>query len=114
MTRWQPVLVAAAIGTLLAGAEVVGLSLATTSPPSAGPVPLALDDWCRHVHGPRSAAYEPRALDGWRCSVWRHGVWGLELADLGAACHLQRGDRATLVAPEPVRATTRRALLCTE
>lgn len=114
-------LLTTAIGALLAGAYLVGGSTATRStapeprpPGDAAPAEtLALDDYCRYLHGARAAAYQPVDLSGWRCSVWRNGVWGLELVDLSAACHWQRGPDAVLKQADLGPGTTDRELLCT-
>lgn len=104
-----------AVGALLGGAQVVGLWLATDDDASRSEA-LALDDYCRHLHGDRAAAYQPGDIEGWRCSVWRNGVWGLDLVDLPEACRWQRDDPAArLTLDRPTGETaTRRRLLCTE
>jgi hypothetical protein len=103
-----------AVGALLGGAQVVGLWLATDHGPRAEP--LALADYCRHLHGTRAAAYQPGDVGGWRCSVWRNGVWGLDLVDLGDACRWQQEDTgARLVLDrQGGEAATARRLLCAE
>jgi hypothetical protein len=103
-----------AVGALLGGAQVVGLWLATDDAPRSEA--LALDDYCRHLNGARATAYQPGDIEGWRCSVWHNGVWGLELVDLSDACRWQRSDRgARLALDRPTGETaTRRRLLCTE
>ena len=104
-----------AVGALLGGAQVVGLWLSTDGDASGAEL-LALDDYCRHLHGDRATAYQPGDVGGWRCSVWRNGVWGLDVVDLSDACRWQRRDpgaRLTLDRPSG-EDTTRRRLLCTE
>lgn len=99
------------VGVLLGAAALTGLD-AGTEDAEAGPPPLALDDWCRHTHGPGARAYRPADLDMWRCSAWAHGVWGLEPVDLGAVCRWQRGTGAVL-RTRTTDSGTRREILCT-
>jgi hypothetical protein len=96
--RALPALGTAAIGALLAVATLVGGAAATGPSPDPQPEPaqLALGTYCRHLFGARAAAYQPEDLSGWRCSVWRNGVWGLEEVDLAAACRWQAGPDAVL------------------
>ena len=82
-------------GAVLAASAVFG-SLASTDEPEPRSEPLALDRYCHHLHGGGATAYQPHNLEGWSCSVWTHGVWGLEPVDLNAACHWQRGENAHL------------------
>jgi hypothetical protein len=101
------------IGALLAGAYVIGISVGTgpdQSPPD--PEPLRLGAYCRHLHGERADGYEPSDLSGWRCSVWRNGIWGLEEVDLTAGCRWQLGSGAQPVTREDRSDGTPR-LLCT-
>jgi hypothetical protein len=93
--RYGRVFGTALVGALLAGAYVIGMFVAT-DPRPVGPEPerLRLEEYCRHLYGGRSDAYQPRELSGWRCSVWRNGVWGLEEVDLTEACRWQRGPDA--------------------
>jgi hypothetical protein len=101
------------IGALLAGAYVIGI-LVGTEPREVvpGPEALRLGAYCRHLHGGRADAYQPAELDGWRCSVWRNGVWGLEEVDLAAACRWQVGPGSEPVTREG-RADPAGRLICT-
>lgn len=89
----------AAVGGLLAAAYVVGTSTAgdpSLTAPAVGSAPLRLGEYCRSVYGERADGYAPRNLDGWRCSAWNNGVWGLEDVDLAAVCRWQEGPDARL------------------
>lgn len=107
---------AAVLGGALAAAYLAGASAATrpeSSEPTPGPELLQLDDYCRHLYGDRSDAYQPGDVGKWRCSVWRNGVWGLEAVDLIEACHWQNGPDGQLKPREDGTNATRRELLCT-
>jgi hypothetical protein len=114
VNRFRQALGTAIIGALLAAAYVVGAFRATgRSSQGAEPGLLRLDAYCHHLYGERADAYRPQDLNGWRCSVWRNGVWGLEEVDLLAACHWQSGPQARLVTPESSGDATDLRLLCT-
>ena len=100
-----------ALAGVLAGMAVAAGALvgAEVGDEPADP-PLALDDYCRHLHGGRATAYQPHAVEGWRCSTWDNGVWRLEAVDLTAACRWQRGPDARLA---PGRGSTERRITCT-
>jgi hypothetical protein len=113
VSRFGRPLGTALVGALLAGAYVIGIFVGT-EPRQVAPEPesLRLGAYCRHLHGERADAYRPEELDGWRCSVWRNGVWGLEEVDLAAACRWQVGpDAQPLTGEENADGTTR--LICT-
>ena len=115
------------LGALLAGTYVLGTAVATREPADGsgstdrlrGPGELRFDAYCRDEHGPRAAAYRPRDLDRWACSVWRHGVWGLEAVELPDVCRWQAGPEAKLVHESggsdagPAPASTEARLICT-
>jgi len=105
------------VGALLAGAYVVGILVGTgpsqvTPEAAARPEQLRLGAYCRHLHGERADAYQPQDLSGWRCSVWRNGVWGLEEVDLAAASQWQAGPDAQPVTRDEKSDPTGR-LICT-
>jgi hypothetical protein len=113
VSRFGRSLGTALVGALLAGAYVVGIFVGTEPRQVApGPEPLRLGAYCRHLHGERADAYQPEELDGWRCSVWRNGVWGLEEVDLAAACRWQVGPESQAVTGEGRAGGTGR-LICT-
>jgi hypothetical protein len=97
------------VGALVAAAALVGTASSTEHRPPRS-VPLALGSYCRHTFGDGATAYRPHNLDGWSCSVWTQGVWGLEPVDLNAACRWQRGDENARLGPVP---GPERALPCT-
>jgi hypothetical protein len=103
----------ALVGALLAGAYVIGIFVGT-APREVVPEPetLRLAAYCRHLHGEQADAYQPEELDGWRCSVWRNGVWGLEEVDFAAACRWQVGPGSQVVTEEG-RADAAVRLICT-
>ena len=113
MSRYGRPLGTALVGALLAGAYVVGIFVGT-EPGQVAPErePLRLGAYCRHLYGERADAYQPEELDGWRCSAWRNGVWGLEAVDLDAACRWQAGPDAQPVTGDG-RSDGRVRLLCT-
>lgn len=95
-------------GGLLAVSGLFGASSSTTeSQPRTEP--LRVGDYCRERYGDGATVYRPTELGGWRCSVWRNGVWGLEQLDLNAACRWQRGEDARVEHLEG----SERALACT-
>jgi hypothetical protein len=88
---------ASSLAGVLAGVAVAAGALAgaVVGDEPADP-PLALDDYCRHLHGERASAYQPRAVERWGCSAWTNGVWRIEPVDLPDACRWQRGPDAVL------------------
>jgi hypothetical protein len=97
-----------AAGGLLALSGLLGTHAASERPaPSSEP--LMLDRYCRDRFGSRATVSRSHYLDGWSCSAWRNGVWGLEPVDLGVVCRWQRGSRARLQATGP----SQRELACT-
>jgi hypothetical protein len=97
-----------AAGGLLAASGLFGAS-SSTSEQEPRSEPLRVGDYCREVYGDDATVYRPTELGGWRCSVWRNGVWGLERLDINAACHWQRGEDARVEQVEG----SERALACT-
>ena len=102
---------ASSLAGVLAGAAVAAGALvgAAVGHEPADP-PLALDDYCRHVHGERATAYQPQAVERWGCSTWSNGVWRIEAVDLPAACRWQRRPHAVLGSGE---GSTERQITCT-
>lgn len=93
MKRLVSALAGVLAGGLLAVSGLFGASTSTTDDPPRSE-PLRVGDYCRETYGDDATAYRPNELGGWRCSVWRNGVWGLEPLDINDACRWQRGENA--------------------
>jgi hypothetical protein len=101
-----------AVGGLVAGGLLAASGLfgaaSSTEDPAARTQPLRIGAYCRALYGDDATVYQPSEIDGWRCTVWQNGVWGLEPIDLNEACRWQRGENAHLERQD----TSERALAC--